>query len=47
MDTGKIAANALTKRIRTEDSAAFERLKSKLTVVSLTPAEEAKWAGIF
>src|SRR5262249_22166606 len=34
MDTGKIAADALTKRIRNEDKQAYERLKKKMTVVS-------------
>ena len=47
MDTGKIAANALTKRIRNEDDAAFGRMKGKMKVVSLTADEQAKWQGIF
>jgi TRAP-type C4-dicarboxylate transport system substrate-binding protein len=47
MDTGKIAANALTKRIRSEDDAAFARLKTKMTVVTLSADEKAKWEGIF
>jgi len=47
MDTGKIAANALTKRIRDEDAAAFARMKKKMTVVSLSADEKAKWQGIF
>jgi TRAP-type transport system periplasmic protein len=47
MDTGKIAANALTKRIRDEDAAAYGRLKSKMTVVSLSRDEQTKWEGIF
>jgi TRAP-type C4-dicarboxylate transport system substrate-binding protein len=47
MDTGKIAANALTKRIRNEDNAAFVRLKGKMTVVSRTPEVQAKWDAIF
>jgi TRAP-type C4-dicarboxylate transport system substrate-binding protein len=46
-DTGKIAANALTKRIRSEDDAAFGRMKSKMTVVNLSADEKAKWDGIF
>ena len=46
-DTGRIAANALTKRIRAEDDAAFARMKSKMTVVSLSGDEKAKWDGIF
>ncbi len=47
MDTGKVAANALTKRIRSEDNAAFERMKGKMTVVTLSADEKAKWAGLF
>lgn len=46
-DTGKVAAAALTNRIRNEDAAAFGRLKSKMTVVELTADEQGKWAGIF
>ncbi len=47
LDTGKIAANALTKRIRTEDDAAFARMKSKMTVVKLSADERAKWEAVF
>lgn len=47
MDTGKIAATALTKRIRAEDDAAAARLKSKMTVFTLTAAERSRWFGIF
>jgi TRAP-type C4-dicarboxylate transport system substrate-binding protein len=47
MDTGKIAANALTKRIRSEDDAAFARMKGKMKVVTLSADEKSKWAGIF
>ena len=47
MDTGKIAANALTKRIRAEDDAAFGRMKGKMTVVTLSPDEKAKWNAVF
>jgi len=46
-DTGKIATEALTKRIRTEDDAAFGRLKGKMTVVELSADEKAKWQGLF
>jgi TRAP-type transport system periplasmic protein len=42
--TGKVAGAALSARIRNEDAAAFARLKTKMTVVSLTDAERAKWA---
>lgn len=47
MDTGKVAASALTKRIRNEDDAAFNRMKGKMKVVTLTADEKAKWEGIF
>ena len=46
-DTGKIAANALTKRIRSEDDAAFNRLKGKMTVITLSPDEKAKWDALW
>ncbi|MCC6554775.1 MAG: TRAP transporter substrate-binding protein DctP [Polyangiaceae bacterium] len=47
MDTGKVAAVALTKRIRSEDDAAFGRIKGKMTVVDLSADERSKWDGIF
>ena len=47
VDTGKIAATALTKRIRTEDDAAFARMKTKMTVVKLSADERAKWEAVF
>lgn len=46
-DTGKIAANALTTRIRNEDDAALKRMKGKMTVVELSSDEKAKWEGVF
>ena len=47
MDTGRIASNALTKRIRAEDDAAFARLKGKMTVTKLSDAERGAWDGVF
>ena len=47
MDTGKIAAVALTTRIRSEDDAACSRLKAKMTVTTPSTAEKAKWDGVF
>lgn len=47
LDTGKVAASALTKRIRSEDDAAYARLKGKMTVVELSSGEKDKWKGIF
>lgn len=46
-DTGKVASAALTKRIRSEDDAAFGRLKGKMTVIELTADHKAKWQGLF
>jgi TRAP-type C4-dicarboxylate transport system substrate-binding protein len=46
-DTGKVAASALTKRIRSEDDAAFGRLKGKMTVFELTSGEKDKWKSLF
>jgi TRAP-type C4-dicarboxylate transport system substrate-binding protein len=46
-DTGKVAAAALTTRIRNEDAAAFGRMKGKMTVVTLSADEKTKWDGIF
>jgi TRAP-type C4-dicarboxylate transport system substrate-binding protein len=47
LDTGKIAAGALRTRVRDEDDAAFDEMKGKMTVVSLSPDEKAKWDGLF
>lgn len=47
VDTGKVAAAALGTRIRNEDGAAFERLKGKMKVVTLSAAERAAWDGVF
>lgn len=47
LDTAKVAANALTKRIRNEDDAAFARLKGKMTVIDCNADEQAKWDALF
>ncbi len=47
LDTGKVAASALTSRIRNEDAAAFGRMKGKMTVIPLSASEKAKWDGIY
>jgi TRAP-type C4-dicarboxylate transport system substrate-binding protein len=47
MDTGRIASNALTKRIRAEDDAAFARMKGKMTVVTLSADEKTRWEALF
>lgn len=46
-DTGKIAQQALRKKVRAEDDAAFERLKQKMTVVELTEDEKKTWKDVF
>lgn len=46
-DTGKVAATALTTKIRSEDDAAFGRLKKKMTVTTLTDDQKSKWASVF
>jgi TRAP-type C4-dicarboxylate transport system substrate-binding protein len=46
-DTGKVAASALTSKIRSEDDAAFGRLKGKMTVSTSSDAEKTKWAAVF
>jgi TRAP-type transport system periplasmic protein len=47
IDTGRIAATALTTRIRSEDAAAFGRMKGKMTVLTLSSDDQAKWANVF
>ena len=47
IDTGRIAANALTKRIRDEDAAAFARMKGKMTVVTLSADEKSKFTALY
>ena len=46
-DTGAVAAKGLTDRIRKADANAFESLKKKMTVTTLTADEEAKWETVF
>lgn len=46
-DTGKVAAAALTKRIRDEDAAAYKRMSGKMKVVKLSADERSKWQEIF
>jgi TRAP-type transport system periplasmic protein len=46
-DTGRVASEALTTRVRREDAAAFDRLKTRMTVYSSTPEEQAQWAQVF
>ena len=46
-DTGKIAGEALTRRIRAEDDAVFARLQGRMTHYSLTDAEKEEWKKVF
>ena len=47
LDTGRLAAKALTDRIRGEDAKAFERLEKRMTVVQPTAAELVAWTKLF
>jgi TRAP-type C4-dicarboxylate transport system substrate-binding protein len=47
IQTGGIAGQALTTRIRNEDDAAFNRLKARMTATTPTAAEEAQWKKLF
>ncbi len=47
VDTGKVAAKALTDRIRGEDAQALERVKKRMTVVEPTAEELAAWQKVF
>lgn len=46
-ETGKVAGEALTIRIRKEDDASFGRLKGRMTAYSPSPAEQAEWQKLF
>lgn len=46
-DTGKLAAQELTTRIRSEDAAALERQKKRLTPRNFTAAERAEWEALY
>ncbi len=47
VQTGAIAGQALTTRIRNEDDAAFNRLKARMTATTPSAAEEAQWKKLF
>jgi len=47
IDTGAMAAKALTTRIRAADDESFERLKKKMTTHEATAAEKAEWKKVF
>ncbi len=47
VQTGAIAGQALTTRIRNEDDAAFTRLKARMTPTDPSAAEQAQWQKLF
>ena len=47
LDTGRVATDSLSKRIRDADDAAFTRLQSKMGVITLTAAEVSQWNTIY
>jgi TRAP-type C4-dicarboxylate transport system substrate-binding protein len=47
VDTGRLAGEALTLRIRREDAAAEGRLKARMTTYAATPEEREQWAHLF
>jgi TRAP-type C4-dicarboxylate transport system substrate-binding protein len=46
-DTGRVAGEALTRRIRAEDDAAFARLEARMTHYALRESERAEWESLF
>jgi TRAP-type transport system periplasmic protein len=47
LETGKVAGQALTGRIRREDAAAYDRLTKKVEVYNPTAEDTAAWQTIF
>jgi TRAP-type C4-dicarboxylate transport system substrate-binding protein len=47
LETGKMATDALTVRIRREDAAAFARLKARMVAYDPNPDEQGQWAKVF
>jgi TRAP-type C4-dicarboxylate transport system substrate-binding protein len=47
VDTGKVAGDALTGRIRREDDAALGRLKARMATYEPNAAEQQQWEQIF
>ena len=47
IETGKMAGDALTGRIRREDGAAFGRLKARMTAYEPNPGEQQQFEAIF
>ena len=46
-DTGKVACSALAKRVRSEDDAAFKRMKDRMTVTTPGADELERWQVVF
>ena len=47
VETGRVAGEALTARVRAEDDAAFIRLQARMTHYTLNDAERAQWETLF
>lgn len=47
METGRVAAKALTDRIRGEDAKALARLEKRMTVIEPSAEDKAAWAKVF
>ncbi|HRE90327.1 MAG TPA: TRAP transporter substrate-binding protein DctP [Myxococcota bacterium] len=47
VDTAKVTTSALKTRIRSEDDAAFGRLKSKMTLVTRSASERGAWKAFY
>jgi TRAP-type C4-dicarboxylate transport system substrate-binding protein len=47
VDTGRVAGEALTQRVRAEDDAALARLEARMTRYTLTATERAAWEALF
>jgi len=47
LETAKLYASSLTKKIRVEDDAAFTRLNASKALIARTPAEQAKWNTLY
>lgn len=47
VDTGKVAQEALKRKVRAEDDEAFARLAKKMTVVELDEADRKAWREVF
>src|SRR5580700_2237365 len=47
LETGKVAGDALTGRIRREDAASFARLKGRMATYDPNPDESAQWNKVF